>query len=204
MAHLPSSDAARGRPFEAGHADLLLDIAERAIVDGLRRLRPTVPTSEELPGELRHSSGTFVTLHVHGELNGCIGSIGTDEPVGMSVARHAWAAAFADPRLPPLRWVDYEHLDVEVSILSPLSPIAAGSREALVDALEPGVDGLLIAAGTRQAVFLPSVWDQLASPDDFLGHLLRKAGLDPATWPHDLRAFGFTAEKFARRASIER
>ena len=202
MERSPLPDVARDRPLGAAHTELLLDIAERAIVDGLRHRHPTVPTREELPEELLRPTGTFVTLHVHGELNGCIGSIETDKAVGVSVARHAWSAAFTDPRLPPLRWVDYDHLDVEVSLLSPLSPIAAASRDALFDALEPGVDGLLIAAGARRAVFLPSVWEQLPSPEAFLAHLLRKAGLDSASWPDDLRAFGFTAEKFARRASI--
>jgi len=204
MAHSRLPDAARERSLGAAHADLLLDIAEGAIVDGLGRRHPAVPLREELPDELLQATGTFVTLHVHGELNGCIGSIETDEPVGMSVARHAWSAAFTDPRLPPLRRVDYDHLDIEISLLSPLSPIPAASPRALLGALEPAVDGLLIAAGARTAVFLPSVWEQLPSPETFLAHLFHKAGLDPASWPDDLRAFGFTAEKFGRRAGTMR
>jgi len=204
MARSPFPDAAWDRPLDAAHTDLLLDIAERAIVDGLRDLRPTVPTRSELPHELHRPVGAFVTLNVHGQLNGCIGSIETDDAVGVSVARHAWSAAFTDPRLPALRWVDYEHLDIEISLLSPLAPIAAPSREALLGALEPGVDGLLIAARSRRAVFLPSVWEQLPSPETFLTHLFHKAGLDPASWPDDLQAFGFTAEKFGRRAGVDR
>ena len=183
------------------HTGRLLEIAEQAIVDGLRNRRPTVPEVADLPEELRLAVGAFVTLNVHGQLNGCIGSIETDDAVGVSVARHAWSAAFRDPRLPVLRWVDYDHLDIEISLLSPLVPIGAPSHEALLDVLEPGVDGLLIAAGQRRAVFLPSVWEQLPAPETFLAHLFLKAGLDPSTWPDDLRAYGFTAEKFGRRAS---
>ena len=204
MARSPFPEAAWDRPLGTDHTDLLLDIAERAIVDGLRNVRPTVPTPDELPDELHRPVGAFVTLNVHGQLNGCIGSIETDEPVGVSVARHAWSAAFTDPRLPALRWVDYEHLDIEISLLSPLAPIDAPSREALLDALEPGVDGLLISAGSRRAVFLPSVWEQLASAETFLAHLFHKAGLPPDSWPHDFRAFVFTAEKFGRRAGVDR
>lgn len=200
MAHSPSPEPT-GERLPSSHADLLLDIAEQAIVDGLGNRRPTVPTLDELPGELRRPVGVFVTLNVDGRLNGCIGSIETDEAVGVSVARHAWSAAFDDPRLPALRWVDYDHLDIEISLLSPLAPIDASSREALLDELEPGVDGLLIVAGSRRAVFLPSVWEQLPSAETFLMHLLRKAGLDPATWPDGLRAFSFTAQEFGRRAS---
>jgi uncharacterized protein len=203
MARSPFADAA-GEHLPATHNDLLLDIAERSIVDGLDNRRPTVPTLDELPDDLRRPVGTFVTLNVHGRLNGCIGSIETDDALAVSVAQHAWSAAFSDPRLPALRWVDYDHLDIEISILSPLAPTVASSRDALLDGLEPGVDGLLIAAGSRRAVFLPSVWEQLPSPQEFLTHLFHKAGLNPATWPADLRAFVFTAEKFGRHAGLER
>ncbi len=204
MAPSPLSESSQERSLGDLHADLLLDIADRAIVEGLRNRRPTEPIPHELPDELRRPVGAFVTLNVHGALNGCIGSIETDEPLGVSVARHAWSAAFTDPRLPALRWVDYEHLDIEISILSPLTPIAAPSREALLGVLEPGVDGLLIAAGSRRAVFLPSVWEQLASAETFVTHLFHKAGLDPTSWPGNLRAFVFTAEKFGRSAAIGR
>ena len=189
-----------GQPLAASHTRMLLDIAEQAIVDGLRNLRPTVPAPAELPHDLRRAVGAFVTLNVRGQLNGCIGSIETDDAVAVSVARHAWSAAFTDPRLPALRWVDYDHLDIEISLLSPLEPILASTRDDLLDILEPGVDGLLIASGSRRAVFLPSVWEQLPTPDTFLTHLFHKAGLNPTPWPDDLRAFGFTAEKFGRRA----
>ena len=202
MARSPFPESVGERP-PAVHADLLLDIAERSIGDGLDNRRPALPTPDELPEELRRPVGAFVTLNVHGQLNGCIGSIETDEAVGVSVARHAWSAAFADPRLPQLRRVDYDHLDIEISLLSPLAPIVARSRHALLEALQPGIDGLLIGAGSRRAVFLPSVWEQLPSPETFLTHLFHKAGLDPASWPDDLRAFGFTAEKFGRRAGVD-
>jgi AmmeMemoRadiSam system protein A len=202
MAPSPSPDST-GEGLAAAHTDRLLDIAEQTIVDGLENRRPTLPTPDELPDELRRRIGAFVTLNVGGRLNGCIGSLETDDVVAVSVARHAWSAAFADPRLPPLRWADYHHLDIEISLLSPLEPIDAPSRDALLDVLRPDVDGLLIAAGSRRAVFLPSVWEQLPTPDTFLTHLFHKAGLDPASWPADIRVFGFTAAKFGRRAGVE-
>lgn len=195
------SAAASQVPPDSMHDELLLDIADRAIVDGLRNTRAAVALPHGLPPELRRAVGSFVSLHVHGELNGCIGSIRTDEPLGESVARHAWSAAFADPRLPALRWTDYEHLEIEVSILSPLTPVEAPSRDSLLGALEPGVDGLLIAAGARQAVFLPTVWRQLPTADAFVSHLFRKAGLDSSSWPVGLRAHRFTAREITRDAA---
>lgn len=196
MAPSPSADARVG-PAEA---DLLLDIAETAIVDGLLGRRPAAPPVTVLPPALREPSGVFVTLTVRGELNGCIGAIEGIEPLAHGAARHAWSAAFADPRLPQLRAADYEQLTIEISVLSPLAPITADSRTDLLARLRPHTDGLLISTGTRQGVFLPAVWEQLPDPEVFLDQLQRKAGLPPGRWPPGMRAFRFTAEHFARRA----
>ena len=175
----------------------LVDLVNRAIDAGLDDRRPPVPDLSVLHADLSEARGAFVTLRVRGELNGCIGSIEGEEPLGIAASRHAWSAAFADPRLPPLRRADHENLEIEVSVLSPLSPLPAGSRSELLNALRPRVDGLLIAVGTRRAVFLPSVWDQLPSADQFVEHLLLKAGLAPDVWPTELRAHRFTAQKIS-------
>ncbi len=196
MAPLPSADLSRPAP----EAAILLDLAEDAIVDGLRGRPLARPDTNELPPALRERRGVFVTLTVDGELNGCIGTIATDEPLAHAVARCARSAAFADPRLPRLRLADYEGLTIEVSVLSPLAPIPAASRQEVLDQLRPGVDGLQIAAGTRQGLFLPSVWAKLPDPSDFLDHLQRKAGVPPGTWPPGMRAWRFTAHKLSRRA----
>ncbi len=57
MARSPLSDPTSERSLGVADVDLLLDIAERAIVDGLRNVRPTVPAPHELPDELRRPSG---------------------------------------------------------------------------------------------------------------------------------------------------
>jgi len=186
------------RPVCATAGEQLLDIADGVVVAGLDGRRPAVPDPSDLHVDLLQRLGAFVTLEVRGELNGCIGSIEGHEPLGTAVARHAWSAAFADPRLPPLRRSDHAHLEIEISVLSPLSTLAAGSRSALLDALRPGVDGLLIESGARRAVFLPSVWAQLPSRERFVEHLFRKAGLAPAVWPEDLAAHRFSADKITR------
>lgn len=196
MAPSPSGE---GRLQDA-EAALLLDLANDAIVDGLRGRPGAAPELAELPPPLREPRGVFVTLLVDKDLNGCIGSIGGDEPLGHAVGRVARSAAFADRRLPPLRARDYPSLSIEVSLLSPLEPISAATREEVLDLLRPGVDGLAIAAGPLRAVFLPVVWDKVPGPDDFLDHLLRKAGISPRSWPAGMEAWRFTVEKLSRRA----
>ena len=67
-------------------------------------------------------------------------------------------------------------------MLSAPEPFPVESREALIDALRPGVDGLILSEGGRRATYLPSVWSQLPEPDRFVSELRRKAGLSPDGW----------------------
>ena len=196
MAPSPSAEA----DIQPADASRLLDIADGVIVDGLMEQQPGVPQVTALPPALRRPAATFVTLTVAGALNGCTGTIEGIEPLGHAVARQAWSSAFTDPRLPPLRAADYGRLMIEVSVLSPLSPMTADSRHELLDQLQPSVDGLVIAAGGHRAVFLPSVWEQLPEPAEFLDRLQAKAGLPPHRWPPGLRAHRFMTQRFARRA----
>ena len=71
-------------------------------------------------------------------------------------------------------------------------------RVMLLHVLRPGDDGLIIGSGRHQALFLPSVWQQLPQPDDFVDQLFRKAGLRPEPWPTDLAASVFTTDTFHR------
>lgn len=180
-------------------AGVLLDLADEAVVGGLLGRRPSAPLEHALPPALREHAGLFVTLTVAGELNGCIGSIEGIEALGRAAVRHAWSAAFADPRLPALRPADYDELTIEVSVLSSLTPMPAVSRHEVLEHLRPGVDGLVIAEGSRRSIFLPAVWEQLPEPTTFLAHLQAKAGMRLDTWPPGMRAWRFTATKFARR-----
>ena len=171
---------------------VLLDLAESAIRARLEgRPEPAVDLASLSP-ELRRPIGAFVTLHVGGALNGCIGNITASEPLAPEVARLALAAAFADPRLPALGSDELDRLDIDISLLSEPTGIPARSRHELLAHLRPGDDGLIIRSGRHQALFLPSVWRQLPQPDDFVDQLFRKARLRPEPWPTDLTASGFT------------
>ena len=63
---------------------MLLDIAEESIRSAFGRRPPTLP--DDLPAVLHECRGAFVTLHVAGALNGCIGAIVADEPLAPTVA----------------------------------------------------------------------------------------------------------------------
>jgi AmmeMemoRadiSam system protein A len=174
-------------------ADALCDIAiaaiERALQDGER----IAPALDALPATLTAPGVSFVTLERDGRLLGCVGGLEVRHPLARDVAEHAVAAAFDDPRLPVISVDDFEAMSVKVSVLSQSTPIAARSFAELRDALNPGLDGVTITAGNRRATFLPSVWEKVPAPDEFLDALWLKAGLRPRTWPRGLRASRYTA-----------
>jgi AmmeMemoRadiSam system protein A len=179
----------RPPPLSSGRRRTVLDLALGAIAHALLTGRRRVPGPSTLPEWLRDPAASFVTLRRDGRLLGCIGSLEAHQALGCDVAEHALDAAFDDPRLPPIDGDDFDRLALEVSVLSALEPLpdSVHTRAALLSALRPGVDGLVVASGPRRATFLPAVWRSVAGADDFVALLWRKAGLPPGTWPRDLR-----------------
>jgi uncharacterized protein len=176
----------------------LLDLAEASIRHGLNHGRPLSPEAEEYPAIPPEPGACFVTLHSHGELRGCIGSLQAHQPLIEDVAHNAYAAAFSDPRFLPLRESELAGLEIHISLLSPASPLIFDSEESLLQLLQPGEDGLVMEEGRRRGTFLPSVWEQLPTPELFLSHLKQKAGLPPDYWSDTLKVSRYTTESFGR------
>jgi len=127
-------------------------------------------------------AATFVTLKLADELRGCIGSLKPLRPLGVDVRENAIAAAFRDPRFPPLAIVEYEAVSVEVSLLSADERLDVRDEADLLARLRPNVDGLVLEYGHHRATFLPQVWESLPEPCGFLAALKRKAGLPADFW----------------------
>jgi uncharacterized protein len=182
--------------FDAAHRQVMLDVARASIMHGLDHGASLQPDPRDYLEQLRLIRATFVTLEIAGELRGCIGVLDAFRPLVLDVAMNAYAAAFEDPRFPPLSRAEFRQLDVTISVLSPSESIAFSSEADLLTKIRPGVDGLIIKERGRRGTFLPSVWDQLADPKDFLEHLKRKAGLPFGYWSDDLQVDRYTAESF--------
>ena len=133
------------------------------------------------------ASGVFVTLTLEGRLRGCIGVTDDAGPLERAVQDCALGAAFRDPRFPPLQAEDLSRTRICISLLDPPTPLPARIRAELLAQLEPGKDGLILEEGQHRATFLPQVWEQLPRPEEFLRHLLRKAGLPEDYWSPGLR-----------------
>jgi hypothetical protein len=157
----------------------LLEIAKGSILNGLG-LNSVPAKRNHLPWLLQHAA-TFVTLTKDGALCGCIGSLSATRPVGEDVAANARAAAFQDPRFPKLKREEWPRCRVEVSLLSAPKPIAFGDEPELLAQIRAGEDGLILEVDGKRATFLPQVWEGLPDKRQFLGELMKKAGLPPDT-----------------------
>jgi AmmeMemoRadiSam system protein A len=131
---------------------------------------------------LQQVCGTFVTLKIGDRLRGCIGSLVGREPLVEGVKTHAVNAAFHDPRFPSLSSEEFDHVSIEVSVLSNPEPLEYTDAADLLSKLRPHVDGVTIGSGHCSATFLPQVWGQLPDPQSFLAHLCLKAGLKASAW----------------------
>lgn len=166
---------------------VLLPLARAAIAGRLGLEAPVVPA----PGWLDEPGACFVTLQLERRLRGCIGTIEPYRPLGEDTAENARAAAFHDPRFPPLTAAEFPVVELEVSVLSPLEPLAICGESDLLAQLRPGQDGVLLSAGSRRGTFLPQVWEQLPDPRQFLAHLKAKAGLPARAWSPDWQFFRY-------------
>lgn len=162
--------------LDAEEQRYLLDVAKASIDAALRgedNIDVPAPVSAAVDSEL----GAFVTLHLRGRLRGCIGNMLGQGPLYATVARMARSAAFGDPRFSPLTAEEWPLVDVEISVLGPLS------RCPDVNQVEIGRHGLLLVHRGQSGVFLPQVpveqgWDLAA----YLHNLCGKAGLPDGTW----------------------
>ncbi len=171
--------------------DILLETAREALRSTLDGRSPRWP--QTISG-LEQKRGAFVTIHRRGALRGCIGRMSDDAPLFIQIQEMALAAAFGDPRFPPLTKNELDEIQLEISILSPM--IACAPAQVV-----PGKHGVYLALGGKSGVFLPQVateqgWDREA----LLENLCRKAGLAPGSFlVPEARLMYFTAFVFGGR-----
>ena len=170
----------------------LLIIARNAIGE---RFGVDARSHAPLP-RLTEAGATFVTLTQHGALRGCIGSLTPYRALADDVAQNALAAAFGDPRFPPLGRRELATTRIEVSLLGATQPLACSDEADAIAHLRPGLDGVILSHGGRRATFLPQVWETLPEPRRFLAELKRKAGLPADFWDAAMRVERYAVDKW--------
>ena len=180
----PENDA----EYSADERRYLLKLAHNAIDAALLGQEvDTMPPTDHLA----EKRGAFTTLHLHGQLRGCVGYVFPVRPLARTIAETAVAAALHDTRFLPLTPEEAREIDIEISVLSPLQPLAP-------EDVEVGRHGLVITLGARRGLLLPQVpleydWNR----ETFLSETCRKAGLPGDAWEHGATVEAFTAEVFS-------
>jgi AmmeMemoRadiSam system protein A len=168
----------------------LYAIARTAIESALAGKNP--PPCAITSDILQEKRGAFVSLHLQGNLRGCIGYIQPTKPLHKTVQEMAIAAALQDPRFDPVTRTELEELDIEISVLTPMKRIEN------IQEIEIGKHGLYIVCGAYHGLLLPQVatsygWDRKM----FLEHTCEKAGLPKKAWQEkDAEIYIFSADIF--------
>jgi len=168
----------------------LLKLARDAVVTTINREKLDVPPPDSRL--LNEKRGAFVTLKIHGMLRGCIGLIRAAKPLYETVIEMARAAAFEDPRFAPLTQDELEHIEIEISILSPLI------RVEDINEIKVGRDGLMIVMEMHSGLLLPQVaaennWNRTT----FLEQTCLKAGLPKNSYKDKAaQIYRFSADVF--------
>ncbi|MDP3181418.1 MAG: AmmeMemoRadiSam system protein A [Desulfobaccales bacterium] len=177
---------------------LLFQVARENIKARLAGQSP--PALKTTPRNLMKPRGVFVTLHRQGRLRGCIGYLEAVKPLLPAVQEMAVAAAFQDPRFPPLGEEELADLQIEISVLTPMRQIKK------VEEIQVGKHGLYIVRGMHRGLLLPQVateqkWDR----PTFLEQTCAKAGLPPDAWKDAAaQIYVFSAQIFSEQPKASR
>lgn len=138
---------------------------------------------EDLPAALTdHAAGAFVSLHISGQLRGCIGTIApTQENVAWEIVQNAVSACSRDPRFPPVRLSELELLEYSVDVLG--QPEAVGSPAQL----DPKKYGVIVSCSGRRGLLLPDL-DGVDTVEQQLKIALQKGGIHPEE-PYKIERF---------------
>ena len=172
----------------------LLKLARKTIEDKVNHEKGTTTEPTDLSQNLKTNCGAFVSLHIDGNLRGCIGRLIGDISLYRMIQEMAVSSAIHDSRFFPVMPKELASLNIELSVLSPLKKIENTSE------IQLGKHGIYIVKGYNSGVFLPQVATETGwSLEDFLGHCARdKAGLDWEGWK-TADIFIFTATVFGEK-----
>lgn len=180
----------------------LTDYVKRILLNTARESIKSHFNGHDLPDpdynsfpELALNAGAFVTLSIGGSLRGCIGYIQSDDTLYETIGNAARHAAFNDPRFPPLRDFELDHVNIEISVLSPSVKLESN------DDIKLGMHGLILNEKGRRALLLPQVpVDHHMNRDQFLSALCEKAGFHANFWREkQLNIETFTATVFSEK-----
>ncbi len=152
-------------------ADPYVDLAYRSLESYILK-KKVLDIPDGLPEEmLRARAGAFVSIHKHGRLRGCIGTIGpTMENVALEIINNAISASTRDPRFAPIDASELEWLDINVDVL--------GEPELIhsIDELDVKKYGVIVTSGRKRGLLLPDL-DGVDTVEEQVAIAMQKGGI---------------------------
>jgi AmmeMemoRadiSam system protein A len=152
----------------------LVQLAKETIETYVRHGKTIQPPTELAP-EMEKRAGTFVSIHKHGMLRGCIGTIEpTQANVAQEVIQNAISSATRDPRFPPIMPEELADLDIKVDVLGESEPVDG------LEELDPKRYGVIVqsARDWRRGLLLPDL-EGVDTVEYQVDIARRKAGIRP-------------------------
>lgn len=178
---VPQPDAS---PDTGGSApDPFVALARASVEYFVTTERPLL-MPEGLPPELTDArAGVFVSLHEHGDLRGCIGTIApTRDSIAQEIISNAISACSSDPRFYPVQKNELDYLSYSVDVLFPPEPISSPAE------LDPQEYGVIVSKGHRRGLLLPNL-EGVNTVDEQVAIARQKAGIAPAETGVELERF---------------
>jgi len=152
----------------------LVQLAKDTIENYVRHGK-TIQPPKELTPEMEKRAGTFVSIHKHGMLRGCIGTIEpTQANVAQEVIQNAISSATRDPRFPPIGPEELADLGIKVDVLGEPEPVES------TEELDPKRYGVIVqsARDWRKGLLLPDL-EGVDTVEYQVDIARRKAGIRP-------------------------
>jgi AmmeMemoRadiSam system protein A len=146
----------------------------RAVIENYIKSGKRISMPNDLPPEmLSQKAGAFVSLKEHGQLRGCIGTIGPmQENVAREIMHNAISAATEDPRFLSVQPDELNDLVYSVDILGPLEDISSPAE------LDVKRYGVVVTKGSRRGLLLPNLAG-VETVEDQISIARQKAGIAP-------------------------
>ena len=156
---------------QAAQADPYVQLARRSLESYIRDGK-MLRLPKDLPEEMLNTrAGAFVSIHKHGKLRGCIGTIApVTQNVAEEIIRNAVSASTEDPRFDPISEEELKWLQIHVDVL--------GKPERIQSIRELDVKryGVIVSCGYRRGLLLPDL-EGVDTPEQQVSIAMQKGGI---------------------------
>jgi len=147
-------------------------LARHSLESAVTGEKSPLDATEEM---LNRRAGVFVSIHKHGRLRGCIGTISpTTENIAREIMQNAVSSGLSDMRFEAVEAGELPYLTYKVDILAEPEPIPNASY------LDTDRYGVIVTAGNNRGLLLPML-DGIDTVEQQIAIARQKAGISEST-----------------------